>query len=85
MDLDPGGVFAWIAVGLIAGWIAGMITRREGSGCLLNIVIGIIGAFLGGIILELFDFEGTVHFLGSVAVATFGAVILLAIANLARR
>jgi uncharacterized membrane protein YeaQ/YmgE (transglycosylase-associated protein family) len=85
LDLNPGGLLAWIAVGLLAGWIAGMVTRREGFGCLGNIAIGLIGAVLGGIILELFDFEGTVRFLGSIAVATFGAVVLLAVANLARR
>ena len=84
-DLRPGGLFAWLLVGLLAGWIAGMITQREGFGCIGNIAIGVVGAFLGALILELLDFQGTVGFIRSVAVATVGAVILLAIANLARR
>jgi uncharacterized membrane protein YeaQ/YmgE (transglycosylase-associated protein family) len=85
MDLDPGGLFSWLAVGLLAGWIAGIVTRGSGFGCITNIIIGVIGAFIGGIILELLNVDGTAGFLESLAIATLGAVILLAIANLARR
>ncbi len=85
MDLDPGGLFSWLVVGLIAGWIAGIVTRGGGFGCVTNIVIGILGAFIGGIILELLNVDGTAGFLESLAIATLGAVILLAVANLARR
>ena len=85
MDLDPGGLLSWLVVGLLAGWIAGNVTRGSGFGCITNIAIGVIGAFIGGIILELFSVDGTAGFLESLAIATLGAVILLAIANLARR
>lgn len=85
MDLNPGGIIAWIFVGLLAGWIAGSLIRGAGFGCLGNIGIGIVGAFLGGLIFSAIGYEGSAGFLGSVAVATLGAVTLLAIANLGRR
>ena len=85
MDLDPGGVISWLIVGLIAGWIAGNLTRGQGFGCIGNVVIGVIGAIIGGVILEVFNVDGTAGFVESLAIATLGAVILLAIANLARR
>lgn len=85
MDLDPGGLFSWLIVGLLAGWIAGIVTRGGGFGCVTNVIIGVLGAFIGGIILELLNVDGTAGFLESLAIATLGAVILLAIANLARR
>lgn len=85
MDLDPGGLFSWLLVGLLAGWIAGIVTRGGGFGCITNVIIGVLGAFIGGIILELLNVGGTAGFVESLAIATLGAVILLAIANLARR
>lgn len=83
--LEPGGLIAWIVVGIVAGWVAGTLTRGSGFGCFTNVVIGLLGAFIGQLVLELLDFRGSVGFLGSIAVATLGAVILVAIANLARR
>ena len=83
--LDPGGLFAWIIVGILAGWIAGVVTRGTGFGCITNIIIGLVGAFIGQLALELLNFRGSVGFFGSIAVATFGAVVLVAIANFARR
>ncbi|MGH9174712.1 MAG: GlsB/YeaQ/YmgE family stress response membrane protein [Vicinamibacterales bacterium] len=85
MDLDPGGIISWLIVGLVAGWIAGNLTRGKGFGCIGNVAIGIIGALIGGVILEVFNVDGTAGFLESLAIATLGAVVLLAIANLARR
>jgi uncharacterized membrane protein YeaQ/YmgE (transglycosylase-associated protein family) len=85
VDLNPGGLISWLIVGLLAGWIAGIVTRGGGFGCITNIVIGVIGAFIGGLILEILNVNGTAGFLESLAIATLGSVILLAIANLARR
>ena len=45
-----GQIMAWIVLGLIAGFIASKIVHKEGAGCLLDIVLGIVGAFIGGII-----------------------------------
>ena len=85
IDLRPGGILAWIVVGLLAGWLAGLITRAEGFGCFGNIVIGLLGAAIGGLLFSLFGITDRAGFWGSVAVATLGAVVLLAIARLAGR
>jgi len=85
MELDPGGLIGWLVVGLLAGWIAGIVTRGGGFGCITNVIIGVIGAFIGGLILEALNVNGTAGFAESLAIATLGAVLLLAVANLARR
>ena len=74
MTLDPGGIIAWLVVGLIAGWLAGMVMKGS-YGVIGNIVIGIIGAFVGGFVFSLVTGGGTAGFWGSIAVAFVGAVI----------
>jgi uncharacterized membrane protein YeaQ/YmgE (transglycosylase-associated protein family) len=66
----------FLLVGLIAGWLAGKVTKGSGFGVLGDIVIGVIGAFIGGFLFRLVGFSagGTI---GSVIVATIGAVILV--------
>ncbi len=80
------GLLAWIVFGALAGWVASMITGRQ-QGCCLNIVVGVVGAFIGGIIVQFATGRGfSLGFnLPSFAVAILGAVILLAIAGLATR
>jgi len=85
VELNPGGVIAWLLTGVIAGWIAGQLTRGGGYGCLGNLVIGIVGALIGGFLFSLADFEGSAGFLGSVVIATIGAVLLLGLADLIGR
>jgi uncharacterized membrane protein YeaQ/YmgE (transglycosylase-associated protein family) len=77
----PQSVIAWIIIGLIAGWLAGTVSRGRGFGCIANILLGLVGAVLGGWIFS------QLHILGngliySIAAATLGAVILVAIARL---
>jgi uncharacterized membrane protein YeaQ/YmgE (transglycosylase-associated protein family) len=82
--LNPGGVLAWILVGLIAGALAGRVVEGRGLGCLGDIVVGVVGAILGGLILgqlNLFT-EGPQGFIGTLIVAFIGAVILLAVLRL---
>jgi uncharacterized membrane protein YeaQ/YmgE (transglycosylase-associated protein family) len=76
-------MFSWIILGGLAGWIASIITgRNERQGCLMNIVVGVIGAFIGGALMSFFsDISFTGFNLSSFLVALVGAVILLAIVN----
>lgn len=82
------GWLAWIVFGAIAGWIASMIAgTNERQGCLLNIVVGVVGAFIGGFLYNLLtgnslDFGFNIR---SFVVAVIGAVILLAILGWGRR
>lgn len=74
------GVVSWLLLGLIAGWLAGKLARGRGFGCITDIILGLIGSYLGGwIFLKLGIFGG--GFLYSLAAATLGAVILVAIAH----
>lgn len=79
MTLEPGGIIAWLVVGLIAGWLAGLVMKGGGYGVIGDIVIGIVGAFVGGFVFSLITGGGTAGFWGSIAVAFIGAVILIAI------
>ena len=80
----------WIVVGGILGWIASMIMRTDAQqGVLLNIIVGIVGAFLAGLVLSPLLGAGTINegnfSLSSLLVSLLGAVILLGIVNLFRR
>ena len=77
----PHGFWGWLIIGLVAGWLAGKIARGRGFGCIADIVLGIIGSFIGGwIFMKLGIFGG--GFWYSLAAATLGAVILVSIAHL---
>jgi uncharacterized membrane protein YeaQ/YmgE (transglycosylase-associated protein family) len=71
----------WIIIGLLAGWIAGTVTRGRGFGCLVDVVLGLIGAVIGGWIFTRLGIT-TFGFIGSLAAATLGAIVLVAIARL---
>jgi uncharacterized membrane protein YeaQ/YmgE (transglycosylase-associated protein family) len=77
----PQSVIAWVIVGLIAGWLAGTISRGRGFGCIADIVLGIVGAFIGGWIFSQLHIRGG-GLLFSIAAATVGAVVLVAFARL---
>ena len=80
---NPGSWLAWIIVGLIAGAVAARVVTGRGFGCIADIIVGIAGALIGGWLLgTLFDFNGTVGFIGSLIVAFIGAAILLSVLKL---
>ncbi|HEY8694518.1 MAG TPA: GlsB/YeaQ/YmgE family stress response membrane protein [Chloroflexota bacterium] len=81
MNLDPGGLIAWLVVGLVAGWLAGQFMRGGGYGVVGDIVLGVIGAFVGGFIFSLVLPGSGVGLLGSIVVAFVGAVVLIALAR----
>ena len=80
----------WLVVGGLIGWVASMLMRTDGQqGIILNIVVGIVGAFVGGWFLAPMFGAGTINqndfSVGGLGVSLLGAVILLAIVNLFRR
>lgn len=80
----------WLIVGGLIGWVASMIMRTNAQqGLILNIVVGIVGAFLGGFLLAPMLGTGTINSsdfsIAGLGVSLLGAVILLAIVNLLRR
>ncbi len=82
------GFISWIIVGALAGWIASMIMKTDASmGALANIIVGIVGAFIGGWIVSLFGInviDGAIR-IESILTAILGAVVLLAIVKAVRR
>ncbi len=80
---DPQSLIILLIVGAVAGWLAGTIVKGYGFGLVGNIVVGVVGAFIGGYLLPGYlPLEGL---LGSIVSATIGAVILLFIIGLIRR
>ena len=81
------GILAWIIFGALAGWAASLVIGAKDRGCLTNIIIGIVGALIGGFLMQFitgvnFDFAFNLR---SFAVAVLGAVILLALTGAARK
>jgi uncharacterized membrane protein YeaQ/YmgE (transglycosylase-associated protein family) len=78
----------WIIVGAIIGWVASMIMRTQG-GLLVNIIVGIVGAFIAGLVLTPLLGIGTINqnnfSLPALMVSLLGAIILLAIVSLFQR
>lgn len=78
-------ILAWIIVGGVAGWLASLLVRGTGLGLLGDVIVGIVGAFIGGFVMSLL-LPGTFGFtgfnIGSLIVAFIGAVILLFILKL---
>lgn len=81
------GILSWIIVGLIAGWLAGELLRGSGLGLVGNIVVGILGALLGGFLASaLLGFANPLSGINvaTVIIAFLGSVILLAVLGLLR-
>jgi uncharacterized membrane protein YeaQ/YmgE (transglycosylase-associated protein family) len=78
-------VIAMLIIGAIAGWLAGKLVRGFGFGVIWNIVIGIIGAFIGVALLTRLGVVPFAGFFGSIVNATVGALVLLLIVGLVRR
>ena len=81
------GLLAWIVVGAIAGWLAGLLVKGQGFGCLGDIIVGVVGGLLGGFLASrFFNMPDAVNGfnLGSIAVAFLGAVIVVVVIRLLR-
>jgi uncharacterized membrane protein YeaQ/YmgE (transglycosylase-associated protein family) len=84
------GIILWLIIGGVVGWLASIVMRRDGSqGIILNIVVGIVGALLGGALIGPIvgapSINSGVISMGSLLVSFLGAVVLLAIVNLISR
>ena len=84
MDMDQMGWLAWLIIGAVAGWLASKVLKTSGrQGLLMDIVVGILGAFLGGFLFEKFGSTGITGFnIWSLFVAFTGAVVMLVVIRL---
>ena len=81
MALDPGGLLAWLVVGLVAGFLASHFVRGYGFGLVGDIVVGIVGALIGGLLFGFLLPGSSAGLVGSIVVAFIGAALLLAVAR----
>jgi uncharacterized membrane protein YeaQ/YmgE (transglycosylase-associated protein family) len=83
VHLDPGGLIAWPVIGAIAGWLAGQFVRGGGVGPVGDVVVGVVGALIGGVLLTVLDLGGSAGLgsrgQGAQAGAVLGAVVLIAL------
>jgi uncharacterized membrane protein YeaQ/YmgE (transglycosylase-associated protein family) len=78
------GLIWWIIIGLIAGWAAGKIMKGGGYGPVMDIVLGIVGAIVGGWLLALIGIYAG-GFIGRLVIAIFGAVFLIWLSRMLKR
>jgi uncharacterized membrane protein YeaQ/YmgE (transglycosylase-associated protein family) len=84
MEIDM-GILSWIVVGLIAGWLAGLVVKGGGFGCVGDVIVGVVGGLLGGWLASSFFHMGDPMSginIESIVVAFIGAVILIIILRL---
>lgn len=80
------GLILWLVIGGVIGWLASIIMRTDAQqGIFLNIVVGVVGAFIGGLLFAGGNINNAPLTVTSFLVSLLGAVILLAIVNLVRR
>jgi uncharacterized membrane protein YeaQ/YmgE (transglycosylase-associated protein family) len=78
------GLIAFLIIGMVAGWLAGKIMRGGGFGLPMNLVIGVVGAYLGGFMFGLLGLKA-VGMIGSLITATVGAVVLLLLVSMFKK
>lgn len=78
------GFIAWIIIGIVAGWLAEKIMKRS-HGLLTNLIVGVIGALLGGFLANLLGVDASGSWIVGIIVATIGAVVLLFLLGLVKK
>ena len=78
-------IIAWLIIGAIAGWLAGVLVKGGGFGLFVDIIVGIVGAFIGGWLAGVLHISLGGGWIGSIITAVIGAVILLFLIRLVRR
>ncbi len=79
------GIIAWIVVGMVAGWLAGLVMRGGGYGLLVDLILGIFGGIVGGWVFGMLGVWPGGGVIGSIIVAFVGAVILVWISRLLKK
>ena len=79
------GLIAWIVIGAIAGWLAGVVVKGGGFSLIVDIIVGIAGAFIGGWLAGVLGIATGGGWIASIITALVGAVILLFIIRLIKR
>ena len=82
--MDVQGLLMTLVIGGIAGWLAGIIMEESGRCVLINVIVGVLGAVLGKFLLSALGISFIGGFIGTIAVATLGAVILISLLRLIR-
>lgn len=82
--MDSNSLLMVLIIGALAGWLAGKIMKGKGFGIPINIVVGIIGAIIGGFLFGLLGVT-TGGFIGSLVTATIGAIVLLFAISLVKK
>jgi uncharacterized membrane protein YeaQ/YmgE (transglycosylase-associated protein family) len=79
-------LIVWLVAGAVIGWIASMVMHTNAQqGTLLNIVVGVVGALIAGLLLNQPTINQSVFSLNALVISLLGAIILLAVVNLVRR
>ena len=80
------GIIMWLIVGGVVGWVASLIMRTDAQqGIILNVVVGVVGAFIAGLIFSHGNINNAPLTISTLLVSLIGAVILLGVVNLVRR
>ena len=79
------GLLWFLVIGLVAGWLAGVLVKGGGFGLVGDLIVGVIGAFVGGWLFTMFGAPAGGGILGSILVATVGAIVLLVIVRVLKR
>lgn len=78
-------ILLFLVIGLVAGWLAGLLVKGGGFGVIGDMVVGVLGALIGGLIFEKFGVSSGGGPVGSIIVATIGAVILIYVLRLVKK
>jgi uncharacterized membrane protein YeaQ/YmgE (transglycosylase-associated protein family) len=82
--VDITSLLIFLAIGAVAGWLAGILMKGGGFGLLIDIVLGVVGAVVGGFLFGLLGLSAN-GLIGSIITATVGAVVLLLVARLFKK
>jgi uncharacterized membrane protein YeaQ/YmgE (transglycosylase-associated protein family) len=77
-------LIVWLVAGAVIGWLAGIV-MHDRSGVMINIVVGVVGALIAGLLLNQSTINQSVFNLNALVISLIGAIILLAVVNLVRR